>query len=102
MSRSERTSYNGSYRAPKNEREELVFYKGLFLLNESSKREDKANDELIAIYREQCKYVALIRPYMGWEGIARAMGISSQVLKTRYKSYAEDPQSFEEDENAEG
>lgn len=74
-------------RQPESEGEELAYYKALHFLRESAADEDEANDALIAIYREQCEYIAAIRPFASWDEIGRLLGISGQVAQKRFRNY---------------
>lgn len=74
-------------RPPQSESEQLAYYKALHFLRESAADEDEANDTLIAIYRQQCEYIAQIRPFASWDEVGRLLGISSQIAQRRFREY---------------
>jgi hypothetical protein len=80
---------NGSKnpRPPANESEELAYYKARENLRELAIREDRISDEMITIYRQQCKFITMVRKFMSWDAIGELMGLPAHQVKYRYGQY---------------
>jgi hypothetical protein len=82
---------------PETESEQLAYYKALHHLRETANDEDAIQDSLIALYRKQCEYINMIKPFMTWEGVGRILGTSAAIVKGRYRNYSNEVMEFEED-----